>query len=303
MHPAGSEKDYKFGSKNNWRRSMWNEVLRRTDGREKREVILYLAGPNDLDRTVAVSKGVPTQNLIAVDFDRRNVDEVRRDGVPAVYADVLDVLWSWPESRPVCAVILDYHNGFAFTNAAVYDAFERRPLRDAVMMVNFQRGRDAWSNSLRTGIIELGLMDLYDVDEKHRAASFLLHHLWQIVSMSLLQKNIFDDGGVVLAMPNTPERKVAFLHLIGMLSDRLDPKFWSYKSDSGNLVFDSVVCWHHFHSLTARMTRLGCPTEIVTAMMRHTDDEVATRSSQWAVPAVTRQIAAVLATRTKRLAK
>jgi hypothetical protein len=64
---TGATRDYDVGRKNHWRRTIWNEILRRTAGQEKQNVVLYLAGPQDLDRTVALQKGVPDQNLVAID--------------------------------------------------------------------------------------------------------------------------------------------------------------------------------------------------------------------------------------------
>lgn len=64
---TGATRDYDVGPKNHWRRTIWNEILRRTAGQEKEKLILYLAGPQDLDRKVALQKGVPDQNLVAID--------------------------------------------------------------------------------------------------------------------------------------------------------------------------------------------------------------------------------------------
>ncbi len=88
---SGSSRNYKTGIKNNWRRSHWNEILRRTNGAEKRLPVIYFPGPQDLDRIVAVSKGVPTHNLIAIDLSGKNVSRVRAfDGI-AIEADARHV--------------------------------------------------------------------------------------------------------------------------------------------------------------------------------------------------------------------
>jgi hypothetical protein len=79
---TGATHDYDVGPKNNWRRTIWNEILRRTDGQEKEKLILYLAGPQDLDRKVALQKGVPDQNLVAIDVVMDNVTRVREEGAP-----------------------------------------------------------------------------------------------------------------------------------------------------------------------------------------------------------------------------
>ena len=45
---TGATRDYDVGPKNHWRRTIWNEILRRTAGQEKEKLILYLAGPQIL---------------------------------------------------------------------------------------------------------------------------------------------------------------------------------------------------------------------------------------------------------------
>jgi hypothetical protein len=75
---TGATRDYDVGPKNHWRRTIWNEILRRTAGQEKEKLILYLAGPQDLDRKVALQKGVPDQNLVAIDVVMENVLRVRQ---------------------------------------------------------------------------------------------------------------------------------------------------------------------------------------------------------------------------------
>jgi hypothetical protein len=75
---TGATRDYDVGPKNHWRRTIWNEILRRTAGQEKENLILYLAGPQDLDRKVALQKGVPDQNLVAIPKDTGGVYEQRQ---------------------------------------------------------------------------------------------------------------------------------------------------------------------------------------------------------------------------------
>lgn len=73
MAIRGSQKNYSFGSKNHWRRTIWNEVLRRTQGRERDGYVLYLAGANNLDHAVAIEKRVPEHNLVAIDIRQSNI--------------------------------------------------------------------------------------------------------------------------------------------------------------------------------------------------------------------------------------
>ena len=45
---------------------------------------------------------------------------------------MIDLLWSWPEDWPVCAVLMDFCSGNEWSNGGAYDAFETKPLRNYV---------------------------------------------------------------------------------------------------------------------------------------------------------------------------
>ena len=302
---TGATKNYRFGQKNNWRRTVWNEVLRRTAGREKTEPILYLAGPDDFDRAIATDKGVAHQNLISVDRDIRNVDRVRAARHPVLNGDLQDVLASWPASRRVCAVLMDFCCGLTMPAVDVYDLLEREPFRDAVVMINLQRGRDAWSNKLRFEIG--GGVDQDDtvfdwawavsswaygpdqwahVDRKHRAMAWLVYHAmdaWRATVPSLLN-----------AIQATPGYEDGFEEAAGLMWSgnyfkSADPRFYSYKS--GFVNFDSVVCWHPLGRALAVQSDedVRAKTAIVEAHHAH-------RRS----PEMARKITAMLAVRTRR---
>lgn len=49
-----NEENYKFGTKNNWRRTIWNEIDSRLDKNEKDLIVLGLFGEQDLDRKIAM---------------------------------------------------------------------------------------------------------------------------------------------------------------------------------------------------------------------------------------------------------
>jgi hypothetical protein len=320
MAKTGSNRDYKSGPKNNWRRSVWNEVLSRTNGREKTEFVLYLAGPQDLDREIAISKGVPAENLIGIDWDQRNVKGVTGKRGCAVAGDALDVLWSWPENRPVCAVLLDFCSGIEFNNAAIYDAFEKKSLRNAVVMVNFMRGRDPWSNPIRDIQRQAGLMNplwcedasgemQIVADASHRGAQFLkfhAHQIWQMGRdfkrlttgcMTTLRK-MQGQGGLAFSNPETsgvevPDDAEGQRELgvaISLIFARLmKPRFFSYKS--GNLRFDSVVFQHHMRSELM---------EPFASMAHLAERSVVARVKAFKELSVVRRIGAMLAVRTMR---
>jgi hypothetical protein len=72
--------NYKFGTKANWRRWQWNRIVERLAVPVRDAVVVYLAGPEDLDRPVALSKGFRPDNLIAVDRDGDVVKQLRMNG-------------------------------------------------------------------------------------------------------------------------------------------------------------------------------------------------------------------------------
>lgn len=327
---AGARKNYKFGQKNNWRRTVWNEVLRRTNGREKDEPILYLAGPQDLDRAIALEKGVPSQNMIAIDLSAENVAAVREKKVPAVAADIHDVLRSWPKNRPVCAVILDYCSGLTPANIDVYDMFEREPLRNAVVLVNFQRGRDSFTNAIRQALTEceteesfargehswpmppchmVGGAETFVLSEKHRALQFVALHAietWQAITKSCVvgfskerwRRALravgadYDVDGAIAAGYSEEEQHefltMSWFIWANRIFKALRPTFFSYKS--GALTFDSAVFQHLARGINVAPSQVREMFE-ADVVGRFTSDQQTAR-----------QISAVLAVRTSRLA-
>jgi hypothetical protein len=266
----GSSKDYAFGSKNHWRRTIWNEVLRRTAGAEKSQPILYLAGPEDLDRTVAMSKGVPRNNLIAIDRTSSNIAAARNNGNIAIEADINAVLWSWPDSRPICAVLLDYCGGIYQETYATFHAFARPALSNAVVMINLLRGRDAWHSKNQSELKQVAdfsrVYECFHVDEKHRPAQFMVSQAVGQLTRYFELKGVFPDDDL----------ETASARIAAFITAGFKPQFYTYRS--GALVFDSAV----FE-----------PNQVFNIGRER---EAATRS----VPAVARKISANLAVRTMR---
>lgn len=288
MTTPGATRSYRNGRKNNWRRAVWNEVLRRTASRERSEVILYLPGARDLDREVATSKGVPHQNLIAVDRHEANVRAVRAGGSFAICADVLDVLWAWPDHVPVCAVLLDLTSGITADTVALFDPFQRRPLRDAVVMVNMLRGRDAWSNERRSLLRSTSLDTLasrvLNTESGNRAAQLLILDAWGMLD-SLA--HFADTGETVVVDRRTIHYPSASgIHAIAGFVRLRCP--WLFSYHSGRLVFDTVIVEPY-----AFVNNSGAPDDWL-------DDDMTAITARWHRADVRRRIAAMLAIRTRR---
>lgn len=273
---AGASLNYDFDTKNHWRRTVWNALLRRLNRRHKREIVIYLAGVEDLDRTVALEKGVPWHNLIAVEKDKTAFDRLRAAGVPVIRGDLLDVLREWPDNKPVCAIHADYCCGLEFENINLYNMLERPALRRAVMCVNLQRGRDPWSNDIRTIIDKSGAQQ-FATESKHRGWQFLAYHAVDTLSSFYTGATIKDDSNFVDKAKDAKPRVMAinpqsgqFVHDLVMQGMRA--QFLSYLSSKGNKM-DTAVFEHPIRMLLddglhceeawqAEMAEANCPKDV-----------------------------------------
>ena len=159
MANNGATKDYKFGNKNNWRRQCWNEIIRRLEKPTKSAVVLYLPGPDDLDRKIATEKGFSPENLIAVDLCKKNIDRIKNKGCIGINANLTSVIYNLPKNLAVDVVFGDFCSGI--TN--------RSDLRDLIISLfmpntrtsiccfNFMRGRDKFAAELRKHMEDINL--------------------------------------------------------------------------------------------------------------------------------------------------
>lgn len=242
---SGATKDYNFGQKNNWRRTVWNEVLRRARPRVEHHPVLYLAGPQDSDRSIAASKGVPHWNLIGIDRNSGNVERLKSQRRLSIHADALEVLKAWPHTRPVAAVFLDFCSGLekAILEKSFSDALSRDVFEGSAVVFNFQRGRDSSTNSFREVFVHhRGLpgdlpkgyfLDLVSRSQHVRHLSELTqastNRALQWVSFDLIVKS------AVIAETTGMDGREFLSPLLAFMR----PSFASYKS--GALTFDSVV--------------------------------------------------------------
>lgn len=293
---SGATLDYGFGTKNHWRRTVWNALLRRLNGRHRNEVIIYLAGAEDLDRAVAMSKGVPGYNLLAVERDNSAFARLRRAGVPAIHGDLFDVLLAWPDHYPVCAIHADYCCGLEWGNIGISDFLARPAFIGAVMSINMQRGRDPFSNSIRQLIEASGLLPSA-ADHKHRG--------WQLLAFNAIEE-------LNQAVRGTAAKENANLHAKGAKESRGEwlrigpelepvlnrminmrrPEYLSYKSATG-VVMDTVIFNHIFKTFKDKGEPL--PQEFLSAHFSELAEVEIPKN-----PALRRSISAQLAWRTMR---
>ena len=157
--------DYSCRAKDQWRHWVWNRISERipkvnmaTGERRSQATVLYLVGPDDHDRELAISKGFADLNVIAVDIDRKCVAAVRQKKHLGICGRLEDLLTMWPADWPIDAVLADFTCGLDRKTMMGFMAslFVSRGLRmgRTVLAVNIQRGRDPDSNSLWDAVAE-----------------------------------------------------------------------------------------------------------------------------------------------------
>lgn len=279
--------DYKFGNKNNWRRTTWNRIAERLTCSAHEALVLYLAGEKNLDCNVAALKGFDRRNLIAVERDEEVIRQLRNTGALAVRADFIDVVRQWPGRLPVAVVLGDFCCGLElrlWTSLSIACLFPQ--VHGAVFAFNFLRGRDPSGNTMRAFV-----SDAFELSqgEKHRGGLFfvaVMSHL--VVSLLLAKHPEWCGEDRVLRVPAAEEAEAMEYQkrMVGLLEAVMKPTFDSYRSKSGQ-IFDSVV----FRS----PLRVGAFDASLQNELR------GLLRAQGAAAATRRKISAVLAHRTMRM--
>lgn len=216
----GENKDYSFGNKKNWRRWKWNRIVERIDVKPSEAIVLYLAGKEDHDRSIALQKGFRDENLIAVDRSSAVVDELRRKGVNSIRSEFLDCLRALPSGRNVNVVDADFCCD-AIDSIAIEmnQVLKYSPeLRGAVVCVNFCRGRGASLGRINAVRSHGG--------EKHRGKLFIL----QFVRAALCLESREDE----LELD-------ALFDLYELVLTNMQSAFAEYHSKESKQYFDSSV--------------------------------------------------------------
>lgn len=155
---------YKFGTKNNWRKWLWNRIAERLHVPARNAVVLYMGAAEDLDRAEALRRGFTNTNLIHVDRDAKVTAAIRRAGGLGVTGDFFDVVRCWPQHHSIDVVLGDFCNGLTLANlTGVVQLPLWRQCRESVFAFNLLRGRDPATNELRA-IWQKG----HSKDTKHR---------------------------------------------------------------------------------------------------------------------------------------
>ena len=133
---------YKNGQKNNWRRTVWNEIADRVENRRD-AVVVYWPGPRDLDRPEAIRRGFRASNLIGIDTDETIVQARRAAGAIMIHGDLQSVVGSWPATRPIAVIAADLCSCLSFNVTALLGIIRWQPAAaGGVIALNLQRGRE-----------------------------------------------------------------------------------------------------------------------------------------------------------------
>lgn len=145
----GATRNYYGGIKNNWRRTVHNRIQDMLPVSPSNAVVLYLAGPQDLDRQEFLRRGYKLQNLIAVERDSSLAHSIRTDGKLCIHLDLEDVVASWKKTK-IHVVLADLCCGLEISVCRmVKTLIKSEAFNDAVCAFNLLRGRDARSNEIR----------------------------------------------------------------------------------------------------------------------------------------------------------
>lgn len=140
---SGHDRDYKVGRKNQWRREVWNCIDERLAVAPRNAVVLYLAGPADLDRPLAIRHGFDANNMIAVERNASAVKSLRLNRALTIHDDFLSACYLWPSNTDVHVVFGDFCNGLPIVQwSRIAQLWTAPHLNNAVFAFNFLCGRE-----------------------------------------------------------------------------------------------------------------------------------------------------------------
>ncbi len=208
---------YKFGSKNNWRRRVWNEACKRLISQNKKLSeckILYLPGPEDIDGKIAIEKGFKPWNLFCIERENDIINKLRYNHVNVIHGDINQVLSYWDIDDSIDFCFADFMCGIHNTsyrflqNLLTTDALSK----ESVIAVNLLRGRD------------IKLDGNYSIHRGDRFFVLLLEYYYQKIFSKSIYDNLNADKNFVLHVNNY-----------------INPLFLSYRTESKNTFMDSVI--------------------------------------------------------------
>lgn len=286
---------YKTPQKSDWRNWTWNRIVEHLpefDARPRRATqdartrhatatkrVLYLAGPEDNDRSNALRFGFAEHNLIPIDTEKSYVDAIRRKGNLAINTDIASFLTV--ATRHLDVIIIDLCCGIEFATLAIMEALSGCRAIDSqtVIALNFLRGREnAYGLILRDMRSNPFLLDNPETLHRGKVAweimfrlLFTTHHasrerfngeFQRVASESILPgKDPTETRSIYIEVMHSYFKKCALTHS--------RPVTHSYKSPSSKNYYDSVVFrWFDY------MTDFGMATEQEAEDMRTTHQQI-----------------------------
>ena len=161
---------YNFSEKNKWRYRIYSYMRKRINSPHLAN-ILYLSGPEDRERSVAVRKGFNPDRMIAVSNDQKIVETLRQQRKLAIHGDIVDVAQCFRDELSI--ISLDLCSGLRWKLRAVALLAMQSIRENGFLVVNLQRGRDAETNLWREA----------PGDNKHRGEQFYTLFMMDIASM------------------------------------------------------------------------------------------------------------------------
>jgi hypothetical protein len=272
--------NYKFGTKANWRRWQWNRIVERLAVPVRDAVVVYLAGPEDLDRPVALSKGFRPDNLIAVDRDGDVVKQLRMNGTLAINATLMESVVWFPPTKQIDAVVADYMGGFSASAGVDFLRMAKTPqARRAVFAVNLMHGRESSFRETRKLLSNMICDAGGDEDDKlHRGLYCVLFLMREWFS-----DLTYCDGAVEILKADLRIGGPLIKSIQSRMSDHMNPDYETYKSSQG-MYYDSAVfnnpwgfgygkdpqCEKFWDSKIAELAGKSCPVRrSISAVLAH----------------------------------
>lgn len=283
--------DYKFGNKNQWRRTWWNRITERLSVKPAEAVVLYLAGTQDLDRAEALRRGFKDYNLIAIERQTSTVRALRDSGSLCIEGDLIDIINAFDPGREAHVIIGDMTCGLELRLVHAVRPWinERSSFRRAVFAFNMLRGRDPSGNPIRN------IWDSNPDSEKvMRLAATLgvewfLKHRGRYLFQTMFEQFLFAQGIRETGpdgMGRVPEaRRPEAEKAMNFWMTAAGPYFTNYRSAAQT--FDGVVLRNPYQFLPDNPKR---DERIESEKLR----------SEYSGP-IRRKIAAVMAHRTMRM--
>lgn len=152
----GAHHNYAFGLKNQWRREVHNRIVERLSVKPSDALVLYLAGPKDLDRVEFLRRGYKEHNLIAIERDADTARNLRTGGRLVLNGALGDFVKTWRKT-PVHVVFADLCCGIEVSVIQIVDRLIKNEcFAGCVCAFNLLRGRDGRTNHIRALFSECG---------------------------------------------------------------------------------------------------------------------------------------------------